>query len=819
MTARTDPDPMPRRRVGGDSSSTIRGRSHDVVQARDVSGGIHFHGSGGPRPLPRQLPGDVPGFSHRAGELALLDATAALGDTGTPVAAVCLIDGTAGVGKTALAVHWARRARHLFPDGQLYVSLHGYAPGGGITAGQALGRFLDALGVPASGIPADEDARATLYRSLLADRRVLVVLDDAASADQIRPLLPGSDGCFTLVTSRSRLPGLVARDGVRRITLGLLTETEAVDLLKAATADYRNDDPEPDLVRLARICGRLTLALRVAAERAAAHPQTPLSVLNRDLLGSAAFLGRKTFAEEDRADALRNIFAWSYEALPPEPAEMFRRLSLHPGPDFTVASAAALTGVSQDRAARLIETLADAHLLEQSTRDRWSLHDLLRAYAMELAQERDTVGERDAATRRVCTWYLRMMNEAALMHDSLYGDEWGVTVPRAVGGAGPGSEGVPAAPDVGGFSSHVEALEWFAAETDSLVAVCRAAEQAGLHSVVWRLAALIRTPFLDRHPVDEWLPLGRAALRSAEAEGDGLGRAVAHIGLGVAFRQAQRVTEAIEAERAALEAARSIEDRRQETAALTLLGHAQRRGRRLDQACGTYGEALETARSASLAQWTAWATVGLVAALFDAGRNAEARTALLGLDEAHSARFPGLRAEHLRLLAALECESGDVASAEEHIRAALGIAKATENVVYAGEFGVELGRILIAAGRVGEGLTALEHAAELARRTGDRSLEAGAADTAGEAYRRLGRLAESITAHSRAAEAHLALEDAWRAGNALANLGRAQAEAGSAEAVASYRRAAELIASYRDVRAQALRERLALTLAALDPIA
>lgn len=810
MAAGAEPESVPPPSRGGDTASVLSGRGHDVVQARDVAGGIHFHGPGGPDPLPCQLPGDVAGFVHRTDELARLDAIAA----GPPGAAarVCLIDGTPGAGKTALAIHWARGIGSRFPDGQLYISLRGYAPGGRVTAGQALGRFLDALGVPVAAIPADTDARAALYRSLLADRRILVVLDDAATADQVRPLLPGADGCFTLVTSRSRLPSLVSRDGVRRMTLGALSEAEAVDLLKVATTGYRGADSEADLVELAEICGRLALALRVAAERASARPRSPLSVLNRDLLGSSEFLGEEPSDDEERADALRSVFAWSYEALPEPAARLFRLVSLHPGTDFTAASAAATAGVSAHRAARLIDLLADAHLLEQVAQDRWTFHDLLRAYASELARERDAESERTAAVARVCDWYLRAMNEAALLHDGLYGDEWGVTVPHvAAGGRISTPDGAEL--EVPDFPDHAAALSWFAAETDCLAAACRAAAAAGRHAVAWRLAALVRTPFLDRHPVDEWLPLGQLALRSALAEGDGLGCAVAYIGLGVAYRQAQRVVAAIQAEHRALEAARSIEDRRQETAALTLLGHAQRRGRRLRQASEAYREALEIAQSASLTQWRAWATIGLAGALLDAGETDQARATLDGLDGALSAKFPGLRAEHLKLLATLERESGEVIAAEAHIREALSIAEVTENDVYAGEFGVELGRVLLAAERYGEGLVALERAVTSARRTGDRSGEAGALDVVGEGCLRLGRIEESIAAHGAASAAHLALEDRWRAGNALANLGRAQAQAGLAEAEASYRRALDLIAVFDDARALALRDRILAALA------
>lgn len=383
------------------------------------------------------------------------------------------------------------------------------------------------------------------------------------------------------------------------------------------------------------------------------------------------------------------------------------------------------------------------------------------------------------------------MNETALVHDSVYGDEWG-----------------DAEADVPDVSDHAKALAWFAAETDCLVAVCREAAKAGLHGIAWRLAALMRTPFLDRHPVDEWLPLGLLALRSAHLEGDRLGQAVAQIGLGVAYRQAQRVEEAIAAEGAALRAARAIKDRRQETAALTLLGHAQRRGRRLDQARRAYGEALGIAKRAALEQWAAWATVGLAGAHLDAGATGAARKLLTSSDLAFSERYPGLHAERLRLLAALERESGALAAADSLIRSALGVAQATGNAAYAGEFGVEYGRVLVAAGHCTDALVTLAHAVDLERRIGDRSGEASALDVAGEAHRKLARFEEAIAAHAEAATAHLTLDDPWRAAIAFANLGRARTEAGQHGAAASYREALRLIAPFEDARARELRGEL-----------
>jgi hypothetical protein len=217
-----------------------------------VSGGVHFHGSGpattpANSPKPRQLPGDVRSFVNRADELSRLDALLS-GDAGEPLAvSICVIAGTAGAGKTSLALRWAHQSHAHSPDGQLYVNLRGYDPGAPVSAQEALYRFLLALGVPATAVPADTEAAAALYRSLLAGRRMLVVLDNAATVGQVRPLLPGTAGCLVIVTSRSRLSGLAVRDGAHRLTLGTLPEPEAVALLRAVTVGYR---PRPGLIRV-----------------------------------------------------------------------------------------------------------------------------------------------------------------------------------------------------------------------------------------------------------------------------------------------------------------------------------------------------------------------------------------------------------------------------------------------------------------------------------------------------------------------------------------------------------------------------------------
>ncbi|MDQ3886766.1 MAG: NB-ARC domain-containing protein, partial [Actinomycetota bacterium] len=275
-----------------------------------------------PESVPRQLPVDVRHFTGRVAELAKLDILLAQDDTARPAAMVIsAVAGTAGVGKTALVVHWAHRVRDCFPDGQLFMNLRGYGPDSPMTAERALEGFLRALNVPVEQIPAGLEARAALYRSLLDGRRVLIVLDNASSAEQVRPLLPGSPSCRVVITSRSRLSGLIARDGASRVTMDLLPPAEAIALLRDVIGDNRVAAESEAAAELAKRCAYLPLALRIAAERAVTHPHVPLTDLTDELAVEHDRLD--LFAadeEEDEATALRAVFSWSYRALPAEAA-------------------------------------------------------------------------------------------------------------------------------------------------------------------------------------------------------------------------------------------------------------------------------------------------------------------------------------------------------------------------------------------------------------------------------------------------------------------------------------------------------------------
>jgi tetratricopeptide (TPR) repeat protein/transcriptional regulator with XRE-family HTH domain len=363
--------------------------------------------AGPARPVPRELPADVSGFTGRAAELTELDwllpaVGPGTGAIGRPVV-ISAVSGTAGVGKTALAVRWAHRVQSEFPDGQLYVNLRGYDPDQPVPATEALAGFLRALGVTGADIPPEESERAARFRSAVAGKRLLVLLDNAASVEHVRPLLPGAATAMVVVTSRDSLAGLVARDGAHRIDLQLLAGAEAVALLRVLIGERADADPEATAA-LADRCARLPLALRVAAELAAARQDTPLATLAAELAAEQPL--ERLDAGGDPRGAVASVFSWSYRHLPVGAARMFRLLGQHPGPDWDRNAAAALAGTSASEAREMLGVLARAHLIQPAGPDRYGLHDLLRAYAAGLCAAHDDDETRRSALAGLFDYYL-----------------------------------------------------------------------------------------------------------------------------------------------------------------------------------------------------------------------------------------------------------------------------------------------------------------------------------------------------------------------------------------------------------------------------
>jgi tetratricopeptide (TPR) repeat protein/transcriptional regulator with XRE-family HTH domain len=458
------------------------------------------------RVVPRQLPRAVGCFTGRAGELAEL--TGLLDQAGAQPAGTVVISavgGTAGVGKTALAVRWAHRVAGRFGDGQLYVNLRGFDPSGTPAAPEAvISGFLDALGVPPGQIPPGPEAQAGLYRSLVADKRMLIVLDNARDEQQVRPLLPASPASLVLVTSRSQLGGLAAAEGARLISLDVLTHGEAVQLLAARIGGARAAAEPAAVDQIASLCACLPLALSVAAARAAARPGFPLAALAAELADSAGRLD--ALDAGDPGSSVRAVFSWSTRQLSGRAARMFRLLGLHPGPDFTVPAAASLAAIAEAEARRLLDGLARGHLIAEHVPGRYAFHDLLRAYAAEQAQHTDSDTSRREATGRALDHYLHTAARAALLLNPA--KELVALAPPRPGAAA----GQPA-----GYS---QALAWFEAEHQVLLAAVALAAGSGFDSHAWQLPWALAAFLQPRGHWQEWATTQRIALAAAARLGD-----------------------------------------------------------------------------------------------------------------------------------------------------------------------------------------------------------------------------------------------------------------------------------------------------------
>ena len=507
--------------LGADPSPELR-RLHRRILVADAALTVEPHlvvGRSEHRaelPVPHQLPAPLPSFALRANELAALDAVSS--GAGEPGAvAVVALSGTAGVGKTTLAVHWAHRVADRFPDGQLYVDLHGFAPDGSVTdPAEVLRGFLIALGVPVQAIPSNMDARAGLYRSMMAGRRVLVLLDNARDVYQVRSLLPGTPGCFVVVTSRNELIGLAAAHSAYLLALDLLSPAEARDLLTRRLGRERVTGEPAAVDQMVARCARLPLALAIVAARAAARPGFSLGVLVDDL--SDAHAGLDAFTAGDVASDLRAVFSWSYQALSEDAARLFRLLGLHPGPDVGAPAAASLYGEPVSHVRPLLAELTRASLVIERAPGRYAFHDLLRAYAVELAHILDKDVDRDAAVHRLLDHYL---------HTAYAADEQWDPSRHPIGLAAPQAGIQPER-----LADQRKALAWFTTERVVLLAVIQLAGRTGFDTHVWQLAWTLADFFDRRGHWHDWAAVLAAGLAATRRLGDQRAAAYIHRGLG-----------------------------------------------------------------------------------------------------------------------------------------------------------------------------------------------------------------------------------------------------------------------------------------------
>jgi tetratricopeptide (TPR) repeat protein len=653
-------------------------------------------------PLPRELPPATANFSGRDGALAALDR--GLAGLGTAVApAVLGIEGPPGVGKTALAVRWAHSVADRFPDGQLYVDLRGHSRDGApVPPVAALTHFLDALGVPPDPlVAADEGRLAAAYRSATADRRLLVLLDNATSAEQVRPLVPGSPGCAVLVTSRNALPGLTVEHGATVQTLDALPPAEAVALLTAVIGPERTAADPAATAELALLCGYLPLALRIVAAKLMGEPGSSVADLaarlrDSDRLGALEMRG---------STPVRTAFALSYDSLPAEEQRAFRLLGLVPGVDVTAGSAGALLDVPEAEAARLLDGLAGCHLIGRQPRLRYQFHELLGEYATDLCRAVDSEETRSAALDRLLAYYVhRTVDATALLH------------PKSLRLPGDVPETVPPAP----LRDRDAAVAWLADEQPNLAAGVHAALGAGRPTEAWQLAYAMRGYFIVSPSGAGWLGVGDAGLAAATEAGHYHAMSAMHGLLGRAYRQAGDLPAALRHVTAALPAARDAGWRRGEVIAECTLGgillddgrpaeaivhhraaldienelsgpesgavHLGNIGDALTQT-GEYDEALEHCTAALRLlermgdeRGVAVALHNVAAVKYRLGKPVDAaHDASLALSEVRRLGLPDLQSEFLGTLARIACERGDLDGARTHAAEALELARALKD--------------------------------------------------------------------------------------------------------------------------------------------
>jgi tetratricopeptide (TPR) repeat protein len=740
-------------------------------------------------------------FVNRTHELGQLNAVLPSQDGGDIVVSVQVVAGTAGAGKTSLVLHWAHHVKERFPDGQLFANLRGYDPAEPVTAERVLRGFLRALGVPAADVPQDVDDAAALYRSLLSDRRMLVFLDNAATVGQVRPLLPGGGNSVVVVTSRSRLSGLAVRDGARRLALGTLPEPEAVALFRAVTSGYRPEDDEDRLTELVRLCARLPLALRIAAERAASHPHLRLDDLIADLRDESALWDALSTGNDEEADAVRTVFAWSYRALSTHAARLFRLLGLHPGPDFGLHAAAALADLTTSRTRQVLDDLVGAHLLEQTAPDRYQFHDLLRAYATDQARSEEPPEQQDAALRRVLDWYLHTADAA---------QTWLKPAGEHVPLTGPTTAVPPLA-----FADYNAAADWSEREQGNYSSLVRAAVSAGLDQLAWRLAETLWNALSPSASYLDWLDIGRAGLAAAERCHDTPAQMRLLTNLGIALRMLNRLEDALGRHRQVLALARGSQNRGEEARSLNLIGLIEIRTRRLDQAERHFVRAEAIFRGQEDdPRRAAMALSNLARARLAAGRLIDAATAVRQALSTHRVmKNQQSIGNALNIAAELHLECGEIEEAQRAIDEALDIALGLRSHRLEGYWLLTLGDIQRTAGQYGDALASYQRSASLHRRLGDRGREALAWRGAGRTYVRLGRHDEAVGFHRRAAAVHHELGDAWEHALELDHLATALQPENSAGAYGHWTQALGLLTPYTDPRASAVRARVEARLA------
>ncbi|TDD19878.1 AfsR/SARP family transcriptional regulator [Nonomuraea diastatica] len=641
---------------------------------------------------PRQLPADIVRFTGREDDMHHLDRLLS-GEPGAVTMAV--VTGAPGIGKTALATRWGHRHEARFPDGQLYIDLHGYSPGEPATAMQALHQLLHGLGVAQDAIPHGMGEKETLYRSLLADRRLLLVLDNAARADQIRPLLPGGSRCKVVITSRDSLRGLVTTHDVYSVVLDVLSAEEAMTLLASILGEERVSREMDAAKSLARLCGHLPLALRLAAAHLWGQPDMPIG----DFL--AAFLADDPLSvleiEGDPGVGVRHAFELSYQGLTETCQRTFRMMGLHPGPNLGVDELLVMTEESRNDIDSAVDALIRAHLVHRDGNGRYFLHDLVWLFARELSHAHDGEQLRHDALFRLFDWLLHASRAAM---DQVYMSSLNHELKCS-----------PPVHDVPVFDGFAPAAAWLELRYPMLMSVIQYAGRHGYNAHAWQLVETLDYFFYLRNQVDDWLASLRLALEAVRvlSDRDGEGRVLN--ALGMALLMAGRVRECIEYQQQALNLSRVVGDPVREAYALYRIGYSRLWNGDFRQSMADNLRAVDLYRQLGNERGEILATVALGIVNLRMGRSSEALSCLrrcLDYDRANGNRSD--EGYTLTLLGDVYDELGDSETA----------------------------------------LDCYERAFRLNGEIGQTRFEAGALNGIGRVYRKQGRLAESAESHLRA---------------------------------------------------------------------
>lgn len=622
--------------------------------AEAVRGDARAEASGddsGRRARPNQLPSGIPDFIGHEDLLAELDSMSRGGSANAVVLA-----GMPGVGKSTLAIHWAQRHRAEFPDGQLYLNAEGHGALPAIAADEAIHRLLVALGVPGDKIPADPIQRRSRYHEELNGRRILIVVDNVLDSEQVRPLIPMTGTCLLVITSRIRLKGLTIRDGIRTITVQPLPEAAQEALLGGVVRTTRSQEARASIQALARLSGGLPLALRIIGEHVAARPRARIADLIEDLAI------RLLDCEGDETDdaTLRTVFAWSYRALAPPAATLFRCLGLFPGATIDVLAASVLTASGRTETERALNTLARAHLINHDDARRYRLHDLIQRYAVERADHEISIEDRRVVTRRLLDWYLLTAVNAA----------------RVLEPESPLVPDLPVPDEIEPLTFAVDrdATRWCEVEQANLYALAGAAAAAGFHRLAWQLPNTVYQIF-DRYGRQEAaLRLQELALQAAIADRHDVGRAGTLGNLGAAYFALHDLPNAADAFEEGLRLARRIGFTDGQMACLHNLAVLRLKAGEVSVAVEMYDELLVVCQESGHLIGQANVHIHLGDAHRQLGARERAVTAYLDAlalwREIGSMRQQGN--VHARL-AALHLESGDSVAALNHCRLALDV--------------------------------------------------------------------------------------------------------------------------------------------------